>query len=556
MVRRWASRACVQRGRTVVAEGQIRTTLGIIIGTAGMKHRHVRRLTRATCAAMVIAFSLATSARTSHVAVALVPTLVSLRVDHSSLTPRNAALGEDVRLDAYAVTLTGGPLPAGQRLVILGGKRLVKECPITRSRCSDIVSEDGPTDVTYRAEIVLRGQKVGTPSGEITVIWKFFPLRLNLSVQAEGTAAKVNDDPLSYTLLAGIPFKVNYSFPDGLSSSASAIKIERLPEQKVVQECKLNPEENTRAVKCSTPWLVLTDLTVDTTYQAVVKEGFEKQAVEFRTATVVPVSWELEMEAAGKNGASTTGVLNAAAGEDVQLTALITEKNAARLTPYVEKLEVVLNDGTVVKTCPHARTCPAKVSGSGEAHVDYKGEVLVKDATGGLADVGEASAHVKWSPGETIAVKPGRTTADMVTPKTSLNGTHTLSISGAISDTFTDADGKQRTLCEDYLYAETVDGVVNCSGSWPEPDGKNTFRVDDDTSLVLVLNTCQAWPCGLDNQLSPPSPRSDFNTQHKYTTTVVDGDIIGTTAFWATPLGFSHQGGDTYKGAFTVKISP
>jgi hypothetical protein len=161
--------------------------------------------------------------------------------------------------------------------------------------------------------------------------------------------------------------------------------------------------------------------------------------------------------------------------------------------------------------------------------------------------------------GETIHVKPGLTTKDMVTPKTSLNGMHTLAISGAISHTFTGTDGKQRTQCEDYLYAETVDGVFDCSAPWPQPDGQNTFRVEDDTSLVLVLNTCQAYPCNLDNQLSPPSPRPDYNPQHTYTTTIDNGDIIGTTAFWASPLGFLDQNTHVqtgFSGGFAITISP
>jgi hypothetical protein len=527
-----------------------------------MKHtvepHHVGRRTRAACLTALLVLSVMISGRTARPAVALTNPFVVLEVDHSVATPWNAALGEDVRLDASTETLKGG-----RRLVILGSGKLVKECPVNRSTCSDIVSEDTPTHIAYHAEIVLRGKLVGQPSNKKVVSWKNFPQSVNLSVQAPA-ATKVKDDPLSYTVLAGIPFKVNYSFPKGLSSSVSTVKIEKLPDQTVVEECKLRANQNEGAVKCSTRWLTLTDLKIDTTYQAVDEVGFDKKEQQFRTVTIIPDSWPVELDAAGKNGVSTAGVLDAAAGEDVQITAIINDKNAKQLTPYVEKLEVVSDDGTVVMSCHHARTCPATVSRSGAAQVEFKGQVLVKDGTGvpgELVDVGEGLTRVKWgsAPGETITVKPGLTTKDMVTPKTSLNGMHTLAISGAISHTFTGTDGKQRTQCEDYLYAETVDGVFDCSAPWPQPDGQNTFRVEDDTSLVLVLNTCQAYPCNLDNQLSPPSPRPDYNPQHTYTTTIDNGDIIGTTAFWASPLGFLDQNTHVqtgFSGGFTITISP
>lgn len=507
-------------------------------------------LWRIVSVAAMLALSLGTSGGAGRAAPAHAHPPLALTANGSDAAELRGELGDEwlltVRLD--------GPLPRGEYIAIVTGTTLVRSC--TKTPCADYVASETARTLTYQGILYTKKQRLNPASNPITIEWKHFRTKTIVSAPKAAYTIVKSTPPFSVTMLAGIPFRLKLQFPDGIPSYFTTMKLKDLSTNEVVEKWNMKPEIAGRQVYRSRE-VILDEPGALADLEAEVLGPTGEQVSLLPVTTFKALAWNVEIEAAGKNGSNAAN-LSLNPGEAATVTAVITEPKVQTLTKYIDSLEIASDK--VEKKCPHAWTCSVPVTRSSQGTVDFGGHVYTINSKGVRTDVAvPKTVSVVWQPPLTITVKPGLTSKDMAPhPPGSLNGSHSVTISGVITHTFTASGGQVRTECEDYLYAETVNGRFDCNGPWPEPDGQDVFRTEDDTSLVLVLATCEAFPCNNDNQLLPPTPRPDFSQSHTYTTTITDGDIIGTTAFWASPLGFLDQDGHVqtgFSGGFTVTIS-
>ncbi len=305
---------------------------------------------------------------------------------HAGLAAVTADLREAVSFSAH----WAGKLSKGEFIAILSGKTLVGR-PCTYSPCPGIESSDTQVTRKFVAEVYTR-QQVIAKSNVIDVEWKDLTLNLSVVSDVTGTIEDLQTDPASVSQLRGVPLQLSASAPEGFATSWKKVEIVDVQTgSSLYTFAPGGPKQFVDNVALLDERLFIV--------RAIDAAGHEAKLS--KPITVKPRDWKVDIEAAGKTGSAGGQSLTVGLGEEVQITAVITEPNAQQLAKYADTV-VYSNAGNDLlekneKECAHAWTCPVTVSRSTADSVPFEGGVVVLDPQNNMVPAGlSTDATVVW----------------------------------------------------------------------------------------------------------------------------------------------------------------